>query len=47
MTDKRMRHLPLTDHKKLVGLISIGELVKAIIHEQQFIIEQLEHQFAP
>lgn len=43
MTDKRVRHLPVIDHKKLVGIVSIGDLVKAIIHEQQFIIEQLEH----
>ncbi len=46
MTDKRVRHLPVIDHKKLVGMISIGDLVKAIIHEQQFIIEQLEHYIA-
>jgi len=43
MTDKRVRHLPVIDHKKLAGIVSIGDLVKAIIHEQQFIIEQLEH----
>jgi CBS domain-containing protein len=43
MTDKRVRHLPVIEHKALVGIISIGDLVKAIIHEQQFIIEQLEH----
>ena len=43
MTDKRVRHLPVIDHKKLVGIVSIGDLVKAILHEQQFIIEQLEH----
>ena len=43
MTDKRVRHLPVIDHRKLVGMISIGDLVKAMIDEQQFIIEQLEH----
>jgi CBS domain-containing protein len=43
MTHKRVRHLPVIEHKALVGMISIGDLVKAIIHEQQFIIEQLEH----
>lgn len=43
MTDKRVRHLPVIEHKALVGIISIGDLVKAIIDEQQFIIEQLEH----
>ena len=46
MTDKRVRHLPVIDHKELVGMISIGDLVKAIIHEQKFIIEQLEHYIA-
>ncbi len=43
MTEKRLRHLPvLDDGGKLVGLVSIGDLVKDIISEQQFIIEQLE-----
>ena len=42
MTEKRFRHLPVFDEGGLIGLISIGDLVKAIIHEQQFIIEQLE-----
>jgi IMP dehydrogenase len=43
MTDKRVRHLPVVDGDRLCGLVSIGDLVKAIIIEQQFIIEQLEH----
>jgi CBS domain-containing protein len=43
MTENRLRHLPVLDDDKLVGLISIGDLVKGIISEQQFIIEQLEH----
>lgn len=43
MTENRLRHLPIMDNGKLVGLISIGDLVKDIISEQQFIIEQLEH----
>lgn len=43
MTEKRVRHLPVMDGDKLVGLISIGDLVKAIIKDQQFTIEQLEH----
>jgi CBS domain-containing protein len=43
MTDSRLRHLPVMDDGKLIGLISIGDLVKATISEQQFIIEQLEH----
>jgi len=43
MTDNRVRHLPVIDNGKLVGLISIGDLVKDIISEQKFIIDQLEH----
>ena len=43
MTENRLRHLPVMDDGKLVGLISIGDLVKDIISEQQFIIQQLEH----
>jgi len=43
MTGKRLRHLPVLDDGKLVGIISIGDLVKDIISEQSFIIEQLQH----
>lgn len=44
MTENRLRHLPVVDEgSKLLGLISIGDLVKDIISEQKFIIEQLEH----
>ena len=43
MTNNRLRHLPVVDHGQLVGLISIGDLVKDIISEQKFVIEQLEH----
>jgi CBS domain-containing protein len=46
MTDNRVRHLPVVDQGKLLGLISIGDLVKDIISEQKFIIEQLEHYIA-
>jgi CBS domain-containing protein len=42
MTDKRIRHLPVMDGEELLGVISIGDLVKAIIEEQQHVIEQLE-----
>jgi CBS domain-containing protein len=43
VTEKRIRHLPVLDGEQLVGIISIGDLVKTIIAEQQFMIEQLEH----
>jgi IMP dehydrogenase len=43
MTQGRMRHLPVMDGERLIGLVSIGDLVKATIADQQFIIEQLEH----
>ena len=42
MTDNRIRHLPVVDDVKVVGMISIGDLVKAIIAKQQFLISQLE-----
>ena len=43
MTDKRVRHLPVLDDEKLVGVISIGDVVKEIIAEQEFMIEQLQN----
>ncbi|MEQ8493512.1 MAG: CBS domain-containing protein [Gammaproteobacteria bacterium] len=46
MTDKRIRHLPVLDHGRLIGIISIGDLVKAIIAEQEFVIGQLENYIA-
>jgi len=42
MTDKKIRHLPVIENGRLIGLISIGDLVQAIISHQQFTIEQLE-----
>lgn len=42
MTRRRIRHLPVLEDGRLVGMISIGDLVKSIISEQQFLIEQLE-----
>ncbi len=43
MTDKRVRHLPVMEGEQLVGLVSIGDLVRNIISDQQFTIDQLEH----
>lgn len=43
MTERCIRHMPVLKGEELVGMISIGDLVKDIIAEQQFIIEQLEH----
>jgi CBS domain-containing protein len=43
MTDKRVRHLPVVDRGEVVGIISIGDLVKSMISDQKFIIDQLEH----
>lgn len=43
MTERHIRHLPVMEGKQVVGMISIGDLVKTIIAEQKFTIEQLEH----
>jgi CBS domain-containing protein len=42
MTDRHIRHLPVIENENLVGLVSIGDVVKEIIDEQNFVIEQLE-----
>jgi predicted transcriptional regulator len=43
MTDKRIRHLPVLDKDNLIGLISIGDVVRELISNKEFTINQLEN----
>jgi len=43
MTAKAVRHFPVLEQDKIIGLVSIGDMVKSVIADQKFIIEQLEH----
>lgn len=46
MTDEHVRHLPVVDDSGVIGMVSIGDLVKAVIEDQQALIEQLESYIA-
>ena len=46
MTDRHLRHLPVVENEKLVGLISIGDLVKAVMEDQRKLIDQLQQYIA-
>jgi len=43
MTDKRVRHLPVVEGTKVIGIVSIGDLLKHIISKKEFALDQLEH----
>jgi CBS domain-containing protein len=46
MTERRIRHLPVLEHGQVVGMISIGDLVKAVIEDQQHELDQLQRYIA-
>lgn len=43
MTEKRMRHLPVIEDGEIIGVISIGDIVRVLLEEKEFTIQQLEH----
>ena len=43
MTEKRVRHLPVVEGTKVIGIVSIGDLLKFVISKKEFAIDQLEH----
>ena len=46
MTERHVRHLPVVEEDRLVGIISIGDVVRAVVDEQQFTISSLERYIA-
>ncbi len=46
MTEKRIRHLPILEHKEVIGIVSIGDLVKAVIDQQQIELQHLQDYIA-
>ena len=43
MIDKRVRHLPVVEDTRVIGIVSIGDLLNYIISKKEFVIDQLEH----
>ena len=43
MTERRVRHLPVLEADKVIGIVSIGDLLKSIISKQKFVIAELKH----
>ena len=43
MTHLRLRHLPVTDGERVLGIVSVGDLIRDVVGEQAFLIEELEH----